>query len=340
MTLPSHLLTETVQYHVNDRILILNSSLDPFVCQAAHRQPGGTGIITLAEDNIAVQQEVQQQIMARSSLRYVPFHNYILEQSASSIDVAVMNILYQPSNTWMYYGLQTASYALHPGGKLYVVGAKDRGIMTVGKRMQEIFGNVETLVISKGHRVLCSVRTAEKTLDITDEDRVLHVFASNKLDEGTKWLLDCIKVQQQDQALDLGCGAGYIGLYIAQQAEQGYVTMVDASLAAVATSKQAARERELKNVEVLASDGAQAVAGRHFSLIATNPPFHRGGVQTTEIAERFIREATQILTSDGRFYLVANRFLKYEPTLQKCFQQVTEVGGDTRYKVLLARSPL
>lgn len=115
--------------------------------------------------------------------------------------------------------------------------------------------------------------------------------------------------------------------------------MVDVSLAAVAAARQAMLESGLKNVRVLPSDGAEAVREQRFDLVATNPPFHQGGIQTTAIAERFIREAAQVLRHQGRFYLVANRFLKYEPTLHAYFQVVEEVGGDKRYKVLKATQP-
>jgi 16S rRNA (guanine1207-N2)-methyltransferase len=112
--------------------------------------------------------------------------------------------------------------------------------------------------------------------------------------------------------------------------------MVDASLAAVAASERAVKLSNLKNIRVLPSDSAQAVIAERFDLIATNPPFHRGGIQTTSIAERFIQDAANILQPNGRFYLVANRFLKYETTLTSCFKQVQEVGGNSRYKVLFA----
>jgi 16S rRNA (guanine1207-N2)-methyltransferase len=110
---------------------------------------------------------------------------------------------------------------------------------------------------------------------------------------------------------------------------------VDVSLVAVATVQQAVIQDTLTNVEVLPSDGAQAVLAKSFDLIATNPPFHQGGIQTLEITERFIRESAQILRPRGRFYLVANRFLKYEPVLHACFQQVEEIAGNSRYKVIL-----
>jgi 16S rRNA (guanine1207-N2)-methyltransferase len=166
------------------------------------------------------------------------------------------------------------------------------------------------------------------------------IFAGGKLDEGTRLLLEALEVHVTDVALDIGCGAGYIGMHIARLASKGHVTMVDASLATVDTTRRMVEQSDLTNIQVLASDGTQALQGQRFDLVVTNPPFHLGGMQTTEIGERFIRQAAQVLRPRGRFYLVANRFLKYEPTLRTCFQSVEEVGGNTRYKVLRAMNPI
>lgn len=331
--LQSDLLHTTVQLAAGDQVLILNSAADPFVPLAA--QQVGTGTIVLAEDNIATAQQRLQN--APSNMRHVPFHTYILQQPAATIDVAVMNLLYQPANAWVHYGLHVAAHALRPDGYLYVVGAKERGILTVGKRMQAIFGNLETLTISKGQRVLRARKHASQQIALPPPPD-LTVFADNQLDEGTRLLVEALKVHSTDEALDIGCGAGFIGLQVARQTSKGYVTMVDASLVAVAAAQRAIQQSGLTNIQALPSDGVRAVLNRSFDLAVTNPPFHQGGIQTTSIAEQFIRGAAQVLRSHGRFYLVANRFLKYEPVLQACFKQVEEVGGNTRYKVLLGRS--
>ena len=249
--------------------------------------------------------------------------------------VALMNILYQPANTWMQHGLQLAAYALQPGGRLYVQGAKDRGILTLAKHMQALFGNVETLEISRGERVMCSYISSNVHGDVPDAvNRVPTLFAASKLDEGTRLLLEALEVRVTDVALDLGCGAGYIGAYIARHATKGQVTMVDASLAAVDAARHMIEQNGLTNAQVLPGDGAQDLLEQRFDLVVTNPPFHIGGIQTTAIAERFIREAAKVLRPRGRFYLVANRFLKYEPTMRECFKIVEEVAGDKRFKVL------
>jgi len=369
--LHSHLLTDTVQLAADDQVLILNSAADPFVRVAA--QQLSAGIITLAEDNIAALQGYQGLPVPQTGFRkgppyttplplplpydgsavpgyanfwWVPFHQYISRYPQATMDVAVMNLLYQGSNAWVMYGLQVAVYALKAGGRLYVVGAKDRGVLSVAKRMQAQFGNIETLAISKGHRVVCCIQPQQNVAELFLGDRyplagtrdrtelVPAVFANGKLDEGTQLLLEALEVHVTDEALDIGCGAGFIGMHIAGLASKGMVTMVDASLAAVDAAQGMIERSGLTNIRVLASDGAQEVLSERFDLVVTNPPFHLGGIQTTETAERFIREAAQVLRPRGRFYLVANRFLKYEPVMRSCFGTVEEVSGNARYKVL------
>jgi 16S rRNA (guanine1207-N2)-methyltransferase len=354
--LHSSLLTETVQLAIEDRLLILNSAADPFVPEAARRLSAGE--LILAEDNIASLMQLYKLIppsvgvdLSRPSpiyrpsqlrVSHVPFHEYTLHEAPATIDVAVMNMLFQPGNAWMIYGLQVVAYALKPGGRLYILGAKDRGVLSMAKRMQTLFGNVETLAISKGQRVIGSYKMKKETQDSPNQFPALvsTVFAEGKLDEGTRLLLEALEVHTTDVALDIGCGAGYIGLHIAHLASKGHVTMVDASLATVDAARRMVEQSGLTNVQVLPSDGTQAVRAQRFDLVVTNPPFHLGGIQTTGIAERFISEAAQVLHPRGRFYLVANRFLKYEPTLRSCFKSVEEVGGNTRYKVLRATNAI
>ena len=352
MTFDSCLLCDVIPLETGNALLVLNSASDPFVHFVS--QHLRAGVITLAEDNVAILQKVRSGLADLSRehpptvlhIQHVAFHNYILHQPTNTHDIAVMNLLYQPSNAWILYGLRVAFGALKAGGCLYVVGAKDRGILTVAKRMRDLFGDVETVVISKGQRVVCARKAAvveaptlfndKGGLDEGELDLSLHVFAANKLDEGTRLLLDVLDVRASDIALDLGCGAGFIGLHIARLASKGQVTMIDASLAAVAASQRAVEQSNLHNMRVLPSDGAQAVMAERFDLVVTNPPFHQGGIQTTSIAERFVRDAARVLRPGGRFYLVANRFLKYEPVLASCFNNVREVGGNARYKVIFA----
>ena len=175
--LHSSLLHETVQLAIDDRVLILNSAADPFMLEAA--QSLSTGELILAEDNLASLQQFNKLVgtdvssvntpvgadVSRPSpmyrpqlhMRHVPFHEYTLREAPATIDVAILNILYQPSNAWMIHALQVAAYALKPEGRLYVVGAKDRGVLSIAKRMQSLLGTLRHLSLAKGNAL--SVRT-------------------------------------------------------------------------------------------------------------------------------------------------------------------------------------
>lgn len=340
--LQSSLFNETVQLAIDDRLLVLNSAADPFVPVAAQRIPAGE--LVLAEDNIAALHNTQKVLRSDRfktfRARHVPFHEYTLYEPSATCNVALMNIVYQPANAWMQHGLQLAAYALQPGGRFYVQGAKDRGILSLAKHMQTLFGNVETLEISKGERVVCSFvspeaqLTGKNAMKLDAINRVPTLFAGGKMDEGTRMLLEALEVRATDVALDIGCGAGFIGAYIARHATKGQVTMVDASLVAVDAARQLIEQENLSNAQVLPGDGAQELLEQRFDLVVTNPPFHLGGIHTTEIAARFIREAAQVLRPRGRFYLVANRFLKYEPFMLECFKTIEEVAGNKSFKVL------
>src|SRR6266699_1123898 len=238
--LHSSLLHETVQLAIDNRVLILNSAADPFMLEAAQRLSTGDPI--LAEDNLASLQQFNKIVGAdvscpspimnvntkippsvgadvsrpspmyrplareparsRLHVRHIPFHEYTLREAPATIDVAILNMLYQPSNAWMIYGLQVAAYALKPGGCLYVVGAKDRGVLSMAKRMRSLFGNLETLVISKGQRVVCS-HVENNSLDLHSQEGLLlpTTFAEGKLDEGTRLLVDALEVHTTDSVL-------------------------------------------------------------------------------------------------------------------------------------------
>ena len=336
------LLSEVATVQESDHVLILNSAADAFATRAARTLR--SGMLTLAEDNIALLATSLESMSGAQEkrVRSVAFHDYIRVQPDATMDIAALNLLYQPANAWMIYAMHVAAFALKENGSLYVVGGKDRGIVTMSKHMQEIFGNVELLKLSKGTRVFRSY----KRTDNSDREReqwqgaLLRVFASGKIDAGTRLLIEALDVHEHDKALDIGCGAGHIGIAIAHRASAGQVVMLDASLLAVDVSREAAKREALSNVRVLSSDGAHAMYDERFDLVATNPPFHLGGEQTMHVAERFIHDAAHVLQPQGRMYMVANRFLKYEHVLRTYFKQVEEVAGDTRYKVLRSTVPL
>jgi 16S rRNA (guanine1207-N2)-methyltransferase len=70
-----------------------------------------------------------------------------------------------------------------------------------------------------------------------------------------------------------------------------------------------------------------------------NPPFHTSRDGDPELGRAFISAAKRCLKSKGSLYLVANRHLPYETSLEQCFAKVLELPGNNRFKLFHASRP-
>jgi 16S rRNA (guanine1207-N2)-methyltransferase len=267
------------------------------------------------------------------------------------LDVCVVDILDYPSRAYLHCLLSEAAQHLKSGGRLYIAGANDEGIRSLEKRLRAAWGTVNAIAYKKGHRVLLIPKRAdlpplehgtreEVAVELCHQKFRLvdrpGVFASGLLDDATRLLAESIEVTASDQTLDLGCGSGILGMLAARLAPQGEVYLVDSSAIALASAQEHCRLNHLTNVHILTSDGVSAVREQRFDLVLCNPPFHTRRTQSSATALRFIQEVGTILAPRGRFYLVANQFLRYEPIMRETFGNVTTLANDGRYKVLLS----
>lgn len=252
--------------------------------------------------------------------------------------------------------------ALRAGGRFYLAGPNDGGIKSALKDAEALYGPGALLAYKGGNRVTVFTRppdlggelpemyrtpgVAEGThhefeVAINDERLTIHsrpgVFSWREFDAGTRALLENLPVLSTDRVLDVGCGYGVVGLYAARRALKGEVTMVDADALAIACARETAAANGLEErVELLLGDGLQAVAGRRFTLIASNPPFHTGHAVNSEVAESFVRGAFDALEPRGRLVIVANRFLPYDRLMTELFGAVEALAQTPQYHVLCA----
>jgi release factor glutamine methyltransferase len=79
------------------------------------------------------------------------------------------------------------------------------------------------------------------------------------------------------QILDLGTGSGAIALAIARERPLSHVVATDVSAEALSVARLNARQLSLPNVEFLAGNWIEPVAGQAFDLIVSNPPYVASG---------------------------------------------------------------
>lgn len=244
--------------------------------------------------------------------------------------------------------IQLAARSLKPGGRLIVGGANRAGVKSLIDDARRAIGAMHVVKIKASHRVAVGVRGGSIALSdepgyaehaVTMRDRTWRyvscpgVFAWDRLDDGSRALIEAMQLNSADSVLDLGCGSGLVGLVAAALADR--VVSVDASALAIEAARRTYQINRVENSVVLLSDCARAVFDQTFEAVVTNPPFHQGVGTDYAAAKRFVIDAARVLKPGGRLWLVANRFLRYERELADRFADVRVAYEDNRFRVLV-----
>ena len=125
------------------------------------------------------------------------------------------------------------------------------------------------------------------------------VFSKKGLDFGTRCLLENLYDIKGD-VLDIGCGYGPIGIYVAKR-YNAKVTMSDINQRAISLAKKNTYLNKV-DCEVIQSDMYENIIGSYDHII-TNPPIRIG----KEKLYYLLKEAKQHLKPNGNLWLVVNK---------------------------------
>lgn len=126
------------------------------------------------------------------------------------------------------------------------------------------------------------------------------VFSKGELDFGTELLLKTFEYSSVSKTiLDIGCGCGAIGIYLAKLGFS--VDMCDVNLKAIELSKKAIVEQKLK-ANVYESDAYLNVNNK-YDYIISNPPIRVGKKKLYEI----VMGAKENLNENGEVWLVVRK---------------------------------
>ncbi|WP_061782160.1 class I SAM-dependent methyltransferase [Microbacterium hominis] len=170
-------------------------------------------------------------------------------------------------------------------------------------------------------------------------------FAGARLDIGTRALLAALDAAPaapaggtpDDPWIDLACGTGIIGAWLARRHPAAHVYASDPSAVAVASARATAAANGLADrVMVARADGLEQRADASASFIALNPPFHSGAALTAGIAERLFADAGRVLRPGGELWCVWNSPLRYRPALDRLVGPTRQIARDAKFTVTVS----
>lgn len=122
------------------------------------------------------------------------------------------------------------------------------------------------------------------------------LFSGGEIDLGSKLLIEYITIPNEGVVLDVGCGYGVIGIFVAKANPGLKVYMVDINPLAVKTAKHNAKLNGVDNrVVVLKGDSYEPVKNMFFDAIYSNPPLSAG----KSVVERIVLDAKKHLKPNG-----------------------------------------
>ncbi|RWP49586.1 class I SAM-dependent methyltransferase [Mesorhizobium sp.] len=237
---------------------------------------------------------------------------------------------------------------VRPGGLIVVAGGKDDGIASLRKRIGELVALDGHLPKHHGiafwfHRpadaaVAAALRAANPTLLLEARFHTAPgMFSFDKIDTGSKLLVDNLPGDLRGNIADFCAGWGYVAAEVAARspgisALDLYEAEFEALEAAKGNIGNTAAEPNFFWIDLLSEP-----VERRYDAIVMNPPFHRSRATEPEIGAGMIRAAAKALKPGGRLFMVANRQLPYEPVLAATFSSHAEIARDGMFKVFAAR---
>lgn len=151
------------------------------------------------------------------------------------------------------------------------------------------------------------------------------LFSPRGADAGTLSMVSAVELESGQKLLDLGCGAGLVGIAAAKVLGEENVWMTDVDPAAVRCATENAKRNGVENVHLCCGDALDAVDASGFDWILSNPPYHAD----FSVAKKFIEKGFNRLKLGGKLVMVVKRELWYRNKLTAIFGGVRmqEIGG-------------
>ncbi|MGD0977627.1 MAG: class I SAM-dependent methyltransferase [Candidatus Bathyarchaeia archaeon] len=162
------------------------------------------------------------------------------------------------------------------------------------------------------------------------------VFSKQRIDLGTRLLIESMLLPKKGCALDIGCGYGAVGIGAAAFNPRLYVILVDVNARAVWLARQNVEKNMVSNAEVRRGCLYAPVKDLIFDCVLSNPPVSAG----METVKAMIVEAPRHMVCGGVFQMVVKSKIggkRLRTIFEEAFGNVEVLARESGYRVLLSR---
>lgn len=274
---------------------------------------------------------------------------YFPGEESGLFDVIIFKMV--KSLELLSYEISLAAKVLKPGGKIILAGMSKHIHRSTIALFEKYFHSVSTSLAKKKARLLYASdlkkeenRQVQKSLPIIKYKELTitsypGVFSFKQIDDGTQFLIETITLSpEMKTVVDLGCGNGIIGMYLAKYHDIKKLIFTDDSHLAVKSAEENWNDNMETEVEAdfLVEHSLEGMSDESVDLVVTNPPYHQGFANTMQIAVSFFHDAHRVLRKSGEFWIVANNHLGYYQTLDAIYESVTKIAKNSNYTVYKA----
>jgi len=283
---------------------------------------------------------------------FKPFTNLIHQQGLNSSfhppEKSNLSLLFPSKNKQQtLYQMAQAMYHLEEGGQLWMACANTHGAKSYQHALEQLAGDANGRSKSK-----CRIFSARKTSDWNanlatawkqagEVQRLAShqlytqagLFSWDRADIGSQLLLQHLP-QLSGRGMDLCCGYGLLSTHLwHHHAAITHLHLVDAAYEAIVCAKQNTTQwQEQCHYHWL--DAQNEPIPDQMDWIVCNPPFHTGQEKDLHLGQQIIAKACQSLKHGGSLWMVANRKLPYEATLQSHLKQHETVVESHGFKII------
>jgi len=153
------------------------------------------------------------------------------------------------------------------------------------------------------------------------------LFSYKQVAIGTQQMIKHICLQSDSKVLDLGCGYGVVGIWVAHTIGSKNVVMSDVNVDALEVAAENVTANNLDKIRIVQSDGFDNIHDVDFTLIMSNPPYHTD----FSVAKAFIEGSYRHLQMGGWLVMVTKRFNWYKNKIHSVFGGVRWIESSGYY---------